>query len=1039
MEIFRLFGSILINNSGADDALDSVDERGRRAQSRLSDIGKAAGAVVLSLGALGAAAAIGLGAKAFKSADEFHKAMNGLAAETGATAEEMKGLEQSAKNLYNNGMGENFEDIAKSMALIKTTTGATGTELEKLSQHALMLRDTFEMDVAGSANTANSLMKQFGITGQQAYTLIAQGAQQGANKNGDLLDVLNEYAPQFSALGFSAEEFTDTLIQGSKDGAFQVDKVGDAIKEFTIRSKDLSKTSVEAFQQLNLNAVDMSYAFGEGGEAAQDAFGKVIRALENTKDPLQRNAIGVALFGTQFEDLEASAILSLGNVQSYTNSTADTLQKINDVKYDTVGEAVQGIGRNLETGILIPLGEKILPKLQDFADWFIDHMPEIEDAINESIDVAIGIFEGFAEALQWVIDNGDILLPIIAGLTGAIAAQLVINVVVNAYKAWKLATTAQTTAQWLLNAAMNANPLGLIALAVGALVTVGILLYKNWDKVREATSKFWDWVKNFMNGWGGKILLVLAPFIGVPLMIATHWNEIKGIVSKAFNAALDWLKSVPKKMEELGNNIAMGLLNGIKDMKDKVVQQAKDMASEVGESIRGFFGIKSPSKLTTEYGRNIVEGMSKGISENASKAGDAAKKMSQEVRDKTLQGLNSLGDAITEALRKRYEKEQSIQERANDKELDRERSASEEKIRIYERERDEKLDLLYRQFNPDIEAKQKEIDDLDDVTDAEEKALKERQYQERLAAKQKELAEAEDADKLADIQADLNEMIADHARDLLLEARKIQKDKLRDEIDALRDQYEAAKDSAEMEYQDKKKSEEDKFAATETRLGKEKTAIQAHFAALTTEEKLQAEARKLALDKNNAELITLLKTYNPQWLNAGQSFGEQLLDGLNSKKESIANTVNDMLSFLNKAGASVGSAAGSYIVKSGDTLSEIAKKLGTTVSKLSELNNITNPNLIRVGQSLKIPGYKNGTSFAAGGWSLVGEEGMELLNLPRGSQVTSNHKTEDLLRGAGQPEYIQTHIYLEGKEIASVVSKAQHNKTQNFTRSAGLV
>jgi len=341
--------------------------------------------VVGALVAVGVAA-VGMSIKAVKSADEMQKALNGLQASTGATTEEMQGMEQSLENIYNNNFGEDFKDIADSMALVKQVTGLTGDELERTTQNALMLRDTFDFDVNESINAVNSLMKQFGISSDEAYTLIAQGAQNGANKNGDLIDTLNEYAPQFKSLGFSAEEFTDVLIQGAQNGAWSIDKVGDSIKEFNIRAKDLSDTSADAFNSLGFNANEMFSRFAEGGETANEAFQEVVTRLTELNDPLEQNRIGVELFGTQFEDLELGAISSLANIQSNANMTADTLNQINAVKYDTFGEALTGIGRNLETGILIPLGEAILPILNEFASWLMEHMPEIQENFRSTFE-----------------------------------------------------------------------------------------------------------------------------------------------------------------------------------------------------------------------------------------------------------------------------------------------------------------------------------------------------------------------------------------------------------------------------------------------------------------------------------------------------------------------------------------------------------------------------------------------------------------------------------------------------------------------------
>lgn len=171
----------------------------------------------------------GMAIAGIKASDQLDRAMNKLQASTGATTKEMKKLEQSIQNIYGNKLGDSIDDIAQSMSLVKQVTGETGKELEGLTKNAILLKDTFGFEVNESIRAASALMKNFGISGDQAYTLIAEGAQNGANKNDDLLDTLNEYSIQFKSLGFNAEEFTNILIQGAQNGAWSIDKVGDAV------------------------------------------------------------------------------------------------------------------------------------------------------------------------------------------------------------------------------------------------------------------------------------------------------------------------------------------------------------------------------------------------------------------------------------------------------------------------------------------------------------------------------------------------------------------------------------------------------------------------------------------------------------------------------------------------------------------------------------------------------------------------------------------------------------------------------------------
>ncbi|MBN2851188.1 MAG: phage tail tape measure protein, partial [Clostridia bacterium] len=322
--------------------------------SGLASIGKtAAKGAIVGLAAVGTAAAAAV-TGIFKFSNDSIKAMNDFQAKTGATKEEMEEFSKVANEIYSNNFGENMGDVANAMSLVKQLTGLAGDELKNAATNAIMLRDVFEYDVAESTRAASTLMKTFGIDANRAYELIAIGAQNGADKNGDLIDTLNEYSNQFKALGFDSDVFLEALIEGAESGAWSIDKIGDAIKEFNIRSKDLSDSSYSAFGDLGFDADQMFSDFAAGGDLANMAFQAVMEALQRMDDPLEKNRIGVALFGTQFEDLEAGVVDVFANLdgrigesEQAVRGMTDTLQKMSEVKYNDLGSAIEGLKRNI--------------------------------------------------------------------------------------------------------------------------------------------------------------------------------------------------------------------------------------------------------------------------------------------------------------------------------------------------------------------------------------------------------------------------------------------------------------------------------------------------------------------------------------------------------------------------------------------------------------------------------------------------------------------------------------------------------------------
>ena len=77
------------------------------------------------------------------------------------------------------------------------------------------------------------------------------GFQNNLDYSGEFLDTLNEYGPQFKAAGYSADEMFNILVAGADAGAWNLDKVGDAAKEFGIRIKDGSTTTEDAMKQMS--------------------------------------------------------------------------------------------------------------------------------------------------------------------------------------------------------------------------------------------------------------------------------------------------------------------------------------------------------------------------------------------------------------------------------------------------------------------------------------------------------------------------------------------------------------------------------------------------------------------------------------------------------------------------------------------------------------------------------------------------------------------------------------------------------------------
>ena len=345
-----------------DPSVQKVMGQAQKAASKTGDaIGKA-----LSAGfKVGVAAAGAFTTALVKIGTEYQAATGQISAATGATGAELESLQGVMENVYGNNYGDSMADVADAVATVsQQMKGLSDGELQSVTEGAFALRDVFQYDVAESVRAANALVNNFGISGDDAMNLIAAGAQNGLDFSGELLDTISEYSVQFAKVGIDADQMFQIMQAGADSGAWNLDKVGDAIKEMSIRVVDGSNTTAAGFQAIGMDADIMAQKFAAGGETAQQAFQETIQALAGMEDPVQQNIAGVNLFGTMWEDLGPEVVAQLASITDEAYAAGDELQKMQEVKYDNLGDALKGLGRQLEVELL-PLANELTSFLTD--------------------------------------------------------------------------------------------------------------------------------------------------------------------------------------------------------------------------------------------------------------------------------------------------------------------------------------------------------------------------------------------------------------------------------------------------------------------------------------------------------------------------------------------------------------------------------------------------------------------------------------------------------------------------------------------------
>ncbi len=496
--------------------MDDVKSSADNLKSAVCDALKEAGAAATTVGGALTGTVI--------SANSEEKALNSLQAQTGLTAEEMTKYKDVLEDVYKGNFGESQEEVANVLALIKQTTNETNpSKLKDMTENLFTLRDTYDYDFVETLRAVNMLMEQFGITGEDAFNLIAQGSQKGLNKNGDLLDTINEYSVHYKQLGYDANEFFNSLENGSKAGTFSIDKLGDAMKEFGIRSKDTSSSTQEGFALLGYGAK----ASAEDIQKAKDEVAKLEKNLYYAKEEQkgfndstseltkQKNADKIEQYsealktakenlanlesagkGTKgsIEDLQARFAKGGDSAKSATSEVLKALFEMDDkVKQNQAGVdlfgtmwedlGIDGVKALMKVNGSADKTEKTMKKIKDIkyddveADWESLGRTVQTDVINP---IGKSLFPEVKKLCKFASKHTDDIIPTlkqIGVLTTAIwsgkKATKIVTEIKNlwgAYKSLKAATDAAKISQEGLNTAQKANLWGLVAgLVVGAI------------------------------------------------------------------------------------------------------------------------------------------------------------------------------------------------------------------------------------------------------------------------------------------------------------------------------------------------------------------------------------------------------------------------------------------------------------------------------------------------------------------------------------------------------------------------------------------
>ena len=411
--------------------------------------------------------------------------------------------------------------------------------------------DDTDKKAENTSNTLGGLIGKAAAVGAgiAAGLAVAGGALLGlVNKTAEAAMMIDKFS---QVAGFSTKGFQEWDYVMKSVGYSMEDASGDmaALAEKALEAATGAGEGAEWFGMLGIKATDA----GGKLKSQEVIFGEVITSLQGMEDITKRNAIATALMGTTGEELGPILNMTGAELEGMKNKASELSVVMSqdavdaNVKYAKTVEEAKGTIGALGTQI----SNQLLPTFQGMLDWIIANMPAIQNEIEYAMGLAgdainkVGV--AITETKEFFTEHWKIVEPILAGIA---AGAITIGTMTAATKLWTLATQAATVAQAALNVVMNLSPWAKVALLIGALVTAGVALYRNWDTIKLKAKELWTAIdvafKNGVNGAIDMINSLIKQINKIPGVDAPLIARVKVITENKSSA-----KSVD---DRLGNN-----------------------------------------------------------------------------------------------------------------------------------------------------------------------------------------------------------------------------------------------------------------------------------------------------------------------------------------------------------------------------------------------------------------------------------------------------------------------------------------------------
>jgi TP901 family phage tail tape measure protein len=580
---------------------------------------------------------VGLGYVATKAATEYGSAMTQVQAASDASAKQMDKLRNMAM-----GMAERFgvsgieaagalEDLVKA-GLTPAQIAAGGLE------QALTLAATGQMTAADASTVLTNALATYGLKAKQSQQVtdsMSAAANATTASVSSLAQGLGNVGPVASQAGLSIQDTAAALGALDQQG-IKAAEGGTALKTFLLRLVPQTTAAKTAMENLGLSFVD--------AKGNIKPMTEVVAELQKKTAGLTREQKQQALtqiFGTR-GILAANALMNtgakqLGKYEAATRKVGGAQKVLNKVRQTEEFQLkkAQAAMKNAATTLgtaLAPVVTRVANIVADLASWFAKLSPRTQDMIVKAglLAAAMGPVLLITGKL---ISAGGLLFQTVGKLvlaSKAFAASQVAQAAIS---------KAVAAGQWLVNAAMSANPIGLVIVAITALIAIFVVLWKKnetfrrivtatWNSIKAAAIKVWGWLKTYFvtmfNLYKAiftkafQVIRAVVVFVFNALkkyfttmftvyktIFVTAWNVIRGVTSSVFGRIRDTVAGILRGIRDVISTV-MGTIKGA---WKTAWGGFKDVVTNVWDGIVS--GIKGSVNLIIDALNGLIRGMNR--------------------------------------------------------------------------------------------------------------------------------------------------------------------------------------------------------------------------------------------------------------------------------------------------------------------------------------------------------------------------------------------------------------------------------------------